>query len=189
MTKINAKVKYGKLKNLVEEMSKTYSVKVGILADNGNQPIEEDLDLAGLGAIQEFGCTINVTDKMRAYLHFKGLHLKQDTTQIHIPARSFLVAPLMRTGELKKEIQKNFYEGESLETVQLLVNMGDEELLKMLAYAVGIGAIAQINRAFETSGFGEWQANNPFTIKQKGSSKPLINTGNLASHITYEVSE
>lgn len=38
------------------------------------------------------GCTIPVTDKMRAYLHRIGVHLKPTTTQIVIPERSFLRA-------------------------------------------------------------------------------------------------
>lgn len=45
-----------------------------------------------LAAIHEYGCKIPVTDKMRAYLHGIGVHLKPSTTLIVIPERSFLRA-------------------------------------------------------------------------------------------------
>lgn len=43
-----------------------------------------------LAGIHEYGCTIPVTPRMRAYLHRIGVHLKKTTTQIVIPERSFL---------------------------------------------------------------------------------------------------
>lgn len=45
-----------------------------------------------LAGIHEYGCTIPVTPKMRAYLHRIGVHLKESTTRIVIPERSFLRA-------------------------------------------------------------------------------------------------
>lgn len=45
---------------------------------------------AGIAKIQEFGKKINVTPKMRKYLHTQGLHLKAGTTQVVIPERSFM---------------------------------------------------------------------------------------------------
>ena len=45
-----------------------------------------------LAGIHEYGCTIPVTDKMRAYLHRIGVHLKKSTKVIIIPERSFLRA-------------------------------------------------------------------------------------------------
>lgn len=56
------------------------NVNVGVLAG-------EHQWLAG---IHEYGCTIPVTPKMRAYLHHIGVHLKSSTTEIVIPERSFL---------------------------------------------------------------------------------------------------
>ena len=47
-----------------------------------------------IAAVHEFGATITVTPKMRAYLHFNGLHLRKDTTHIYIPARPFLRSAL-----------------------------------------------------------------------------------------------
>ena len=45
---------------------------------------------AWLAGIHEYGCKIKVTDKMRAYLHSQGLHLKDSTEYITIPERAFL---------------------------------------------------------------------------------------------------
>ena len=45
---------------------------------------------ANIAAVHEFGCTIRVTPKMRAYLHHQGVHLRASTQYIHIPARPFL---------------------------------------------------------------------------------------------------
>jgi len=59
-----------------------YHVQVGIFEDKH----------AMIASVLEFGATIMVTPKMRAYLHYLGLHLKTDTAAIHIPAR-----PLFRT--------------------------------------------------------------------------------------------
>jgi len=37
--------------------------------------------------VNEFGATIPVTEKMRRFLHAKGIHLRASTTEIEIPAR------------------------------------------------------------------------------------------------------
>jgi hypothetical protein len=45
------------------------------------------LTLKQLSAIHEEGALIAVTPKMRAFLHYIGIHLKKDTTIIRIPPR------------------------------------------------------------------------------------------------------
>ena len=50
---------------------------------------------ANIAAVHEFGCTINVTPKMRAYLHYQGIHLKASTQFIVIPPRPFLRSVLL----------------------------------------------------------------------------------------------
>ena len=70
-------------KKLVEEMTKNYTVKVGLLAEkNGSEEVSPNLDMAGLGAVHEFGATIKVTDKMRAYFRYAyGINLKKSTKE------------------------------------------------------------------------------------------------------------
>ena len=40
--------------------------------------------------IHQFGGKIKVTPKMRAFLHYKGIHLRKNTENINIPARTYL---------------------------------------------------------------------------------------------------
>lgn len=54
-------------------------ISVGVMGEN-----------AWLASIHEYGCRIKITPKMRAWLHRNGLHVKDSTTEIVIPERSFL---------------------------------------------------------------------------------------------------
>ncbi len=47
-------------------------------------------ELVSIAAVQEFGATIKVTPRMRAFLHAKGLHLKPSTKAIVIPPRPYI---------------------------------------------------------------------------------------------------
>ena len=58
---------------------------------------------ANIAAVHEFGCTIKVTPKMRAYLHYNGLHLKASTQYINIPARPF-IRPAIENAEFAKAV-------------------------------------------------------------------------------------
>lgn len=181
---INAEVKYGNLKNIIDAFSKEYKVKVGLLAEKGgSDTISENLDLAGLGAIQEFGCQIPVTDKMRGYFfHNFGVRLKASTTHIIIPSRSFLQMPLERSPELRKKLKSKF--GDKDDALYYIEKTGDTQSIAIL---LGAAAVEQIQEAFDTGGFGEWEPNNDITLAGKKSGNPLVNTGNLRQHITYEV--
>lgn len=74
--------------DLLDEASKS-AMKLDGKAVNVGVLTGEHQWLAG---IHEYGCTIPVTPKMRAYLHRIGVHLKKTTTKITIPERSFLRA-------------------------------------------------------------------------------------------------
>lgn len=60
-------------------------------------------DAIQIARVHEFGCTIEVTPKMRAFLHYEGIHLKASTTHIHIPARPFL-RPVLQSDEFRRNI-------------------------------------------------------------------------------------
>ena len=184
MAEIEAKIEYGNLKKLIAAMSKEHKVKVGLLASKGgSDEVSENLDLAGLGAVHEFGATINVTDKMRGFFkHNFGVNLKKTTTQINIPARSWLQMPLTKQNELKKKLLNKF--GSKEELIEYIASTGD---MMSLAVMLGAAAVEQINEAFETEGWGEWQPDSPITIAKKGSANPLIDTGRLSNAVTYEI--
>ncbi len=91
----------GELRSLitykVSVKGKAYHVQVGIFSG----------EKAMIATVLEFGATINVTPKMRAYLHHIGMHLRKSTTTIRIPPR-----PLFRAvfdeekGNLESIIEK-----------------------------------------------------------------------------------
>lgn len=110
---------------------------------------------------------------MRAWLHANGLHVKDSTTHITIPERSFL-----RSGH-------------------------DENADKVLKNAsMALGQVIDGKMSIDTwlDAYGQMMAdkiklyirdlksppNHPYTIEQKGSSNPLVDTGNLLESITWE---
>ena len=58
---------------------------------------------ANIAAIHEFGCTIGVTPKMRAYLNHQGIHLRASTQYIVLPPRPFL-RPVLQSEEFKSKV-------------------------------------------------------------------------------------
>ena len=65
----------------------------------------KDADTVQIAAVHEFGCTIKVTPEMRAYLHYQGIHLKTDTTHIHIPPRPFL-RPVLESDDFTNKVRE-----------------------------------------------------------------------------------
>lgn len=93
----------------------------------------------------------------------------------NMPARSFLRMPLtFKKADLMTFAIKN----------AKLIEQGN---VKGFFAKIGIKAEAIIQEAFETGGFGQWAKNKPSTIAAKGSSAPLIDTGELRKAITSEV--
>ena len=177
------KILTGKMKKIAKMLSKHYTVKIGLLASQGGStPVSENLDLAGLGAVQEFGAKINVTDKMRGFFrHEFGINLKKSTTEINIPARSWLYEPI-KDANFRKMIYD--YVGD----LEIFEELADKDIMKELANIIGNVGLLQIQKAFENSGInGEWTPNSTLTIERKHSAKPLIGEGDLRKHITFEV--
>lgn len=95
----------------------------------------------------------------------------------NIPPRSFLRMPLESKSEEFKKVA-------STEAFKKSVEQGDLDNALQL---IGFKAEEIVNDAFVSSGFGEWAANAPSTVEQKGSSKPLIDTSQLRRAISSEV--
>lgn len=131
---------------------------------------------AWLASIHEYGCDIPVTPKMRAYLHGKGLHLRKDTTHIKIPERSFLRAGYdkNRDSVLKK-------------ASKLLADVTAGRMTAEACYkAVGLELSSKIkDYAIDLKD----PPNHPFTAEQKGSSNPLVDSGDMINGITWRVSK
>lgn len=139
------------------------SIRCGVLGEQ-----------AWLAAIHEYGCKIKVTPKMRAYLHRQGLHLKKSTDYIVIPERSFL-----RTGFDTSE-EKIIKLADKLIADVLHGSMSEDQLFKAIGLLMK-SSIQDYARDLSSP------ANHPFTVKQKGSANPLIDTGDMIGAIDYEV--
>ena len=181
------------LTQAMEELGQKYSIRVGI---QGSQAYEShgDLTNAQLGAIHEFGAVINVTDKMRAYLHTQGIHLKASTTQIVIPARSFLRDTLL-TNEGKERLMDavglSSDNGELNVEIIKLGLMKDSGFMDKLANAIGAKALEMVQESFYVGGYpNSWTPITEFTRKRRKndpSSPPLTDSGQLRDSITAEV--
>lgn len=129
---------------------------------------------AWLAGIHEYGCKIKVTDKMRAYLHGHGLHLKDSTEYVTIPERAFL-----RNGyDLNKDAV--IKDAERVLPATLDGSLVADEFLKM------VGLILSSNIKDYATALDS-PPNHPYTTEQKGSSNPLVDTGDMIGSITYEV--
>lgn len=134
------------------------SVKVGIIGDKATQEHKGTHKTnAEIGFLNEFGS-----------------HTRR------IPPRSFLRMPLQlylhSYIKEKKSLSKE-------EFIKSLRNGTQEQFAKK----VGIVAEEVVQDAFRTRGFGNWAPNAPYTIEQKGSDSPLIDTGELRRSISSEV--
>ena len=138
------------------------TVEVGALAG----------DHKWLAGIHEYGCDIPVTPKMRAFLHANGLHLSQNTTVIRIPERSFI-----RTGH-DANVERIIKQTERALGQVIAGKMSVDDMLDLYGQQMAT-AIKLYMRDLKTP------PNHPYTIEQKGSSNPLIDTGELLESITW----
>lgn len=135
---------------------------------------EDDSQILIIAGVHEFGAKIQVTPKMRSFLHHIGIHLRKETETINIPERSFL-----RTGfdENVNKIQQQ---------AELLLDGVLDLKIDAKAFYEALGAVC-------VSMFQDYltEISSPplssVTIERKGSSNPLIDTGRLRQAITYRV--
>lgn len=92
------------------------------------------------------------------------------------PVRSFLRMPF---AEKKDEI-------DDVTVAQFKQLFQGKDVEKALGI-IGAKARNISLQAFRTGGFGKWADNDPYTVKRKGSSKPLIDTGTLRNAITWVI--
>lgn len=129
---------------------------------------------AWLASIHEYGVKILVTPKMRAWLNQNGLHLKKETKYIVIPERAFL-----RNG-FDSNVGDVINETNPLLADVLGGNMSVEEFCNIVGKLM-VGKIQEYAIDLKTP------ANHPFTIEKKGSSNPLVSSGDMIEALTYEI--
>ena len=126
-----------------------------------------------LAGIHEYGCKIPVTDKMRKYLAAQGLHLKKSTKYITIPERSFL-----RAGH-------DQYADEVVKNCEMAIGQVIDGKMSIDTWLDAYGQMLADKIKLYMRDLKS-PPNHPYTIEQKGSSNPLIDTGNLVESITWE---
>lgn len=182
------------IRNLMKDLDQKYSIRVGIIGEQAyeKQP-HSDLTNAQLGAVHEFGATINVTDKMRAFLHHIGIHLKKDTTQIVIPARSFLRNTLL-SKEGRDELLERVMLTEDRDFNKAFAEIAlsdDSTFFETLCEKIGLEALDMVQIAFMVGGRPDkWTPISEVTKRNRKndkSSPPLTDSGDLRDSITMEV--
>ena len=150
-------------------------VKVGVLesapmhkgkTEDGETEVVE---MATIAAVHEFGANINVTDKMRKFLHVIGIHLRKETNTIVIPQRSFLRG---WTDDKKEEITNEI---DKLLTKVTNNQLSANEALNKLG-AFGEGGVKSRFRN------NDWE---PLKVRVGGT--PLVDSGQLINSIHHEV--
>lgn len=140
-------------------------VKVGVFSEG---------EIGKIAYVNEYGWDIEVTPKMRAYLHAQGLHLKKETTHIKIPERSFI-----RSGY---DANREEFGKKAEWVVEASLKRGIDVEIALDSLGIELQGII---RQFMTD--LKDPKNHPFTVEQKKSSNPLIDTGQLRTAIDYEV--
>jgi phage gpG-like protein len=207
------RVNLGGLDELLDTLQEQYTVRVGIQGEEAQAKHEgSTLTNAELGAVHEFGATINVTEKMRGFFWHKwGIH--KSNNPIVIPTRSFLRMPLLDSegrkavinkvieasgGDealahfLKTKNKKVFNESDAADNYIREKAKGyiGKTFMSMLADQIGFAAVSRVQNAFETSGFGKWPAITQFTKDNRigdPDNPPLQDTGDLMESITHKV--
>lgn len=157
MVKVNER--FNHLPKIKKELEyiKNHSIIIGIMDDGKKHPESDDITMLELAKVHEFGATI-----------------QQENRTIKIPERSFI-----RTGydENKKDILKD---------ANKLVDdiIAQKTTAKPAMEALGQVIVTKLQKHLTNL---KEPPNAPSTIKQKGSSNPLIDESHLRQAITYKI--
>lgn len=128
-----------------------------------------------LAAVHEFGVDIPVTDKMRGFFRYKfGISLKKTTTVIRIPERSFIRAGWDEHGPAIVE------KYQTLIGQAILNGVPADALLYALALEAK-GKLQDFARDLRSP------ENSGLTVENKGSSNPLVDTGNMIASMDHRI--
>lgn len=103
--KFDIKQVYKLCENLKKELKSVKGARAGIIE---NQKYENGWDLVSNALLQEYGATIEVTPKMRAWFRNQGFPLRKDKTSIVIPPRPFLRKALKQQKNWVKFVKEYF---------------------------------------------------------------------------------
>jgi phage gpG-like protein len=160
-SKINTKYidkGFKKVQKTIEQMKDVAYIKVGILSEDGAKPYPEgDLNLAGVAAVNEFGT--------------RRAGAGNNTV---IPPRPFIRSTM--------DEKKDFFSQLTYKAMVRITSLNADPIgqLNKIGLVIAESIKAKIT-AIRTP------PNAPSTIKGKGSSKPLIDTGRMRASIRHQV--
>lgn len=168
--------KWQKLLTRLSEMK--LGVKAGI--PKGATNANTGASIPMYAAVNEFGANITVTPRMRAWMHFQGIHLRKDTSTIVIPPRPFL-----RTTAKEK----------ANSWVNALAFAVKGKADKPEAWYDGMGLVGEAMKADIKASIekGSWAPNSSMTIAMKTAkgktdpAHPLVDTGDMLLSVISEV--
>lgn len=201
--KINkSRINLKKLDEFIKAMNRKISIKVGIIGEVATQKHEgTDLTNAEIGAVHEFGATINhpggtpyliKKDGMAQFVSkSKGKDLpKTKPHTITIPARSFLREPILGKDGKKEILQvvKNeigdYYEATDFSTANA------NKIIDEVVHLVAETALLQVQKSFYDDKIKP--PTKPKSKKQRKynpNNPTLIDRGDLLRSISYEIKE
>lgn len=156
-----------KILRVLEELSST-AVRIGILSSAGGE-------ILMIANVNEYGCDIDVTEKMRGYFRgVFGINIRKDTTKIKIPERSFIRSSY-------DENKGKFRTYDDYLGAVLDMKISVQEFYQIIGNAC-------VNTIKEYIRRGDFEPDSSLTLEQKKpKTKPLIDTGRLINSIDYEV--
>ena len=177
MIRVKHKSNLNALKKSIELLEKS-RVYVGIPAETASR--DDGNDIRKKSMREEMQPALN---EGKPYSKAYEMYIKSHGSPLwHIPPRP-VIEPAINNN--KKEIaerlitaygkaMENIYAGDSMQTA--------------MQHLEAVGMYAQnIVRAWFTNPNNGWASNSPLTIAKKGSSNPLIDTGEMRKSITYVV--
>ncbi|BEM41647.1 hypothetical protein [uncultured Serratia sp.] len=174
MFKNSGKFDASKLKSVLTKLEKAKRLSVAVGVPAAKNAARGETNNATIAAVHEFGAVIQVTPKMRGFLHHAGIHLKADTAQITVPERSFL----------RSTVAENKAAAASFLARGINAALTGDADIKTPFDALGRNMAGLAQRKIQS---GIAPPLSAATIARKGSSKPLIDSGQLVQSITWEV--
>lgn len=142
----------------IKKMKDVAYIKIGILSEEGSlTPAGSDLNLAGIAAVNEFGTKVAGANR-----------------NVTIPSRPFIRSTM--------DEKKGFFEQVTYNALVRINSINSDPIAEL--NKIGL-VIAEAIKTKITS--IRTPPNAPSTIKAKGSSKPLIDTGRMRASIRHQV--
>lgn len=148
------------LEKIAKYFDGSHHAKLGILGGDSERPAEEGEDITNseLGLVHEFG-SVKRNIVMRSWLRMPIMEKAKDIIKAIV--------------KRKREIEKEAVRGEK-----------PTELYNHL----GLAGESAVQEAFDTGGFGTWEAKKP-TKQNKDKMSPLIMTSQLRKSVSSKVEE